>query len=167
MGMVHRSLGCIVSDITIWSRTWIRNYTHANNRVEPFMWNNLSMLQGNIACDPVFSFDKLLLKAKHDLSDPSPISMKYFSPKASCWFWTWRRHQMETFSSLLAIRAGNSSVTGLFPAQRPVTRSFDVFFGLRLNKRLSKQWSGWWFETPSPHYDVTAVGMVNTLSRPY
>ena len=36
-----------------------------------------------------------------------------------------------------------------FPAQRPVTRSFDVFFDLRLNKRLSKQPWGWWFETPS------------------
>ena len=59
------------------------------------------------------------------------------------------RHQMETFSMLLAICAGNSPVTGQFPAQRPVTRSFDVFFDLRLNKRLSKQWSGWWFETRS------------------
>ena len=39
---------------------------------------------------------------------------------------TWWRHQMETFSSLLAICAGNSSVPGEFPAQRPVTRSFDV-----------------------------------------
>ena len=38
---------------------------------------------------------------------------------------------------------------GEFPAQRPVTRSFDVFFDPRLNKRLSKQWWGWWFETPS------------------
>ena len=35
------------------------------------------------------------------------------------------------------------------PAQRPVTRSFDVFFDLRLNKRLSKQPWGWWFETPA------------------
>ena len=35
------------------------------------------------------------------------------------------------------------------PAQRPVTRSFDAFFDLRLNKRLSKQSRGWWFETPS------------------
>ena len=35
------------------------------------------------------------------------------------------------------------------PAQRPVTRSFDVFFDLHPNKRLSKQWWGWWFETPS------------------
>ena len=36
---------------------------------------------------------------------------------------------------------------GELPAQRPVTRSFDVFFDLRLNKRLSKQPWGWWFET--------------------
>ena len=39
--------------------------------------------------------------------------------------------------------------TGEFPAQRPVTRSFDVFFDLHPNKRLCKQWRGWWFETPS------------------
>ena len=56
---------------------------------------------------------------------------------------------METFSALLAICAGNSPVPGEFLAQRPVTRSFDVFFDLRLNKRLSKQSWGWWFETPS------------------
>ena len=59
---------------------------------------------------------------------------------------TWWRHQMETFSALLALCAGNSPVTGKFPAQRPVTRSVDVFFDLRLNKRLSKQSRGWWFE---------------------
>ena len=56
---------------------------------------------------------------------------------------------METLSALLAICAGNSPVPGEFPAQRPVTRSFDVFFDLRLNKRLSKQLWGWWFETLS------------------
>ena len=56
---------------------------------------------------------------------------------------------METFSALLAICAGNSPVSGAFPAQRPVTRSFDIFFDLRLNKRLSEQSWGWWFETPS------------------
>ena len=33
--------------------------------------------------------------------------------------------------------------------QRPATRSFDVFLDLRLNKRLSKQSWGWWFETQS------------------
>ena len=62
---------------------------------------------------------------------------------------SWWRHQMETFSALLTICAGNSPVPSEFPGQRPVTRNFDVFFDLRLNKRLSKQWWVWWFETPS------------------
>ena len=52
---------------------------------------------------------------------------------------SWWRHQVETFSALLALCAGNS----------PVTRSFDVFFDMRLNKRLGKQSWGWWSETPS------------------
>ena len=56
--------------------------------------------------------------------------------------WSWWSHQIETLSTLLAICAGNSPVTGEFPAQSPVMRSFDVFFDLR----LSKQWCGWWFE---------------------
>ena len=59
----------------------------------------------------------------------------------------WWRHQMETFSALLALCAGNSPVTGEFPSQRPVMRGIDIFFYLRLNKRLSK-WRRWWFETP-------------------
>ena len=62
---------------------------------------------------------------------------------------SWWRHQMETFSALLPISAGNSPVPGEFPAQRTVTRSFDFFFDQRPNKRLSKQSWGWWFETLS------------------
>ena len=57
----------------------------------------------------------------------------------------WWRHQMETFSALLAF----SPVTGDFSTQTPVTRSFDVFFDLHLNQQLSKQWRRRWFETPS------------------
>ena len=49
---------------------------------------------------------------------------------------------MEPFSASLAFCAGNSPVTGDFPAQRPVTRSFDVFFDLRLNKRLTQKIKG-------------------------
>ena len=56
---------------------------------------------------------------------------------------------METFSAFWAFCAGNSPVTSEFPTQRPVTRSLGVFFDLPLNKRLSKQSWGWWFETPS------------------
>ena len=62
---------------------------------------------------------------------------------------SWWRHEIDTFSALLALCAGNSPVTGEFPSQRPVTQSFGVFFDLRLNKRLTKQSCGWWFETPS------------------
>ena len=55
----------------------------------------------------------------------------------------------KNISALLALCDGNSLVTGEFPSQRPVTWSFDVFFDLWQNKRLSKHWWGWWFETPS------------------
>ena len=64
------------------------------------------------------------------------------------WTCTWWRHLMETFSALLALCAGNSPITGESPSQRPVTRSFDIFFRLCLNKRSKQLW-GWWFETPS------------------
>ena len=65
--------------------------------------------------------------------------------------YSWWSNKMETFSAILAICAGNWPVPGEFPAQKPVTRSFDVFFDLRLNQRLIKQSWGWWFETlPRP-----------------
>ena len=60
---------------------------------------------------------------------------------------------METFSALLALCAGNSQVTGEFPAQRPVTRSFDDFFDRRLIKRLDNRESGD-LRRHRAHYDV-------------
>ena len=62
----------------------------------------------------------------------------------SCWC-----HQIKAFSALLALCEGNPPVTGVFPSQRLVTRGFDIFFDLCLNKRLSKRSRRWWFETPS------------------
>ena len=77
------------------------------------------------------------------------------------WSISWWRHQMGTFSALLAFCTGNSPVTGEFPSQRPVTRSFEIFFDLRLNKPLSKQSWSWSFETPSRslwrHCNVTSI----------
>ena len=67
----------------------------------------------------------------------------------------WWCHQMETFSALLAFCAGNSPVTGDGHRWIPRTKASDeelwcfLWFDLRLNKRLSKQSWGWWFETPS------------------
>ena len=79
---------------------------------------------------------------------------------------SWWRHQMEILSALLVICAGNSPVPGELPAQRPVTLSFDVFFDLCPNKQLSKQWRGWWFETPScllwRHCNVDCTHMRDT-----
>ena len=108
----------------------------------------------------------LSLKTCYSIPDPDRLSVRFWHIMARlqgclvpwdqgpAWallisYWSWWRHQMETFSALLAICAGNSPVPGEFPAQRPVTRSFDVFFDLRLNKRLSKQSRDWWFETPA------------------
>ena len=62
---------------------------------------------------------------------------------------SWRRHQMETLSALLALCEVNPPVTNGFPSQRQVTRSFGVFFDLRLYKRSCKQSERWGFETPS------------------
>ena len=52
---------------------------------------------------------------------------------------------------------GNSLVTSEFPSQRPVTRSFDVFFDLRLNKRLSKPSRCGDLRCHHAHYDVTLM----------
>ena len=57
------------------------------------------------------------------------------------------------FPALLAFCAGNSPVTREFPTQRPVTRSFDVFFDLRLNKRL---------RCHHTHPDVIVMGWVSS-----
>ena len=91
---------------------------------------------------------------------------KAYTSKVDLWCrhidpWPWWLHQMETFSASLDLCAGNSSTPGEFPAQRPLTWSFDVFFDLRLDKRLSKQSWGWWFETPSRslrrHFDALNI----------
>ena len=75
----------------------------------------------------MFIQQELIISEQHDKVQQHHVQMP------------WWRHQMEKCSALLALCAGNSPVTGEFPSQRLVTRSFDVFFDLRQNKRLSKQ----------------------------
>ena len=71
----------------------------------------------------------------------------------------------KTNSALLAICTGNSPAIGEFRAQRPVTRSFNVFFDLRLNTRLIKQSWGCWFETHRTHYAVTVMKNADNNDR--
>ena len=61
----------------------------------------------------------------------------------------YRAHYDVIVMMMTSSNRNSSAVTGEFPSQRPMTRSFDVFFNLLLDKRLSKQSWGWWFETPS------------------
>ena len=63
---------------------------------------------------------------------------------------------METFSALLAISAENSLVSGEFPAQRPVTRSFDIFFDLRLNGWVNNREADD-LRRYRAHYDVSVM----------
>ena len=65
---------------------------------------------------------------------------------------------MEAFFALLAICAGNSPVPGEFPAQRPVTLSFNAIFDLRLKQRLSKNNRGARdLRRYRAHYDVIVM----------
>ena len=64
---------------------------------------------------------------------------------------------METFSGSLALCEGNSLVTGEFPAQRPVTWSFDVFFDLRLNKHWVNNREACDLRPHHTNYDVTIM----------
>ena len=57
------------------------------------------------------------------------------------------RHYTKTLSTLLALSARNPSVSGGFPAQRPLMRSCDVSYDAILNKQLNKQSWGRWIET--------------------
>ena len=70
----------------------------------------------------------------------------------------WWRHQMETFSALLAIFAGNSPVPSELPTQRPVKRSFDVFFDLRPNNGWVNNREAGGLRRHRAHYDVNVMG---------
>ena len=73
---------------------------------------------------------------------------------------TWLRHQIETFSTLLALCAGNSPVTGEIPSQRQVARNFDIFFVCA--------WTNGWVNNRNAsdlrrhraHYDVTVMTVI-------
>ena len=128
-----------------------------------FMLNALPGELWDTGSVEIFSFEKLTFKMstvrgqQHSFLLMNGCSWESVEHR-STWYSTkyvygivllcWWRLQVETFSALLIICAGNSPATGEFPSQRPLTRSFDVFFDLCLNKLLRKQSQGWRFDTP-------------------
>ena len=141
----------------------------------PFLLAHISKYDKEFKLD---SFCRIAPTSYRDLTLSNPIESNY------CWrnafhlpckqviYGPWREPvqfhdniiKMDTFSALLALCAGNASVAGEIPAQRPVTRSFDVFFDLPLDKQLSKQSWGWWFKTPSRsswrHCNVSSTTLI-------
>ena len=64
---------------------------------------------------------------------------------------------METFSfRVTGPLCGGFTVAGEFPAQRPVTRNFDVSFDLRLNGLANNREAGD-LRRHHAHYDVTVM----------
>ena len=61
---------------------------------------------------------------------------------------SWWRYEMETVSALVSLFEENPPVTGGIPSQRASSTGFDIFFGVSRNKRLNKQSSRQWFQTP-------------------
>ena len=119
---------------------WLRSPTKI------FVW----FLYVHVTISEKYAYKMSLMPAKkiYDSSTTPPELFRMYECTYLDRLILWR-HQMETFSALLALCTGNSPVPGEFPTRRPVTRSFDVFFDLRLNKWLSKQAWGWWSETLS------------------
>ena len=77
-------------------------------------------------------------------------------------FYSWWHHQMETSSALLVLCAVNSPVTGEFPSQRPVTRSFD--FAPWINGWVNNREAGD-LRRHRAHYDVIVMLMMHHLQE--
>ena len=114
-------------------RTWISNHIHylkgCHNLTSTFKEPIHEFVHVWLITTRCLTVMRLFVNALTLILQDDVIKWKHF-PRY--WAFEWVIHR--------------SSVTREFPAQRPVTRSFDVFFDLRLDKRLSKHWL---FETPS------------------
>ena len=111
------------------------------------------------------------LKRHAQLNLASLVSPHWFQPiwksRKHCvsWWWWWQswwRHQLKSFSALLALCAGNSQVIGEFPSQRPVTRMFSLICA----------WTNCWINHRDTgdlrrrrvHYDTTIMSHPSVLS---
>ena len=130
-------MGAIASQITSLASVYSIVYSGTDQRKHQ---NSASLAFVGPVTWKMFPFDDVIMHV-------------YITKIISCWtsvlkrhlqrhlllFLAWWRHQMETFSALLADCEGNHRSSVDSPSQTPVTWSFDVVFDLRLNKWLRKQ----------------------------
>ena len=134
--------------LTIWTWPWskyLERPTHTpttrkyRNRGpslgETFLWFHCYLL--HISCDRCIGIYDWTQFGLHD----AVIKWKHFP----C-YWPFVRESHRSPVNSPSQRP----VTDEFPSQGRVARSFDGFFDLHLNKRLSKPSRLRWFETPSP-----------------
>ena len=98
------------------------------------------------------SYIYINISCKCDTNRAGHFTLDAYASRPVACYQNW--HDMMTSSNgnifhVTGPLCGEFTGAGEFPTQRPVTRSLDVFFGLRLNKPLSKQSWGWWLGTPS------------------
>ena len=108
-------------------------------------WKILPVIPNDSASD--YGFEISCQKLLHTIS-----IIQNKDQKPNIMLMRWNRYMMTSSNgNIFRVTGplyGEFTGPGEFPTQRPVTRSFDVFFDLRLNKRLSRQPWGWWLETP-------------------
>ena len=137
-----------------WNSKWF--YDHDSSRANNDNFINSSVHNPKL---PAATNLSVLERDRLNLPITPPLQVQVIIP--------WKRHQMEIFSALLAFCVGKSPVIGEFPAQRPVTQSFDVFADLHQNEWLSKQSRGWWFETLShPLWHHSSVSHPKATNEP-
>ena len=150
---------CLLSFIDISTHALLQCFagSRAGMWLHQRQWGNLLCIYGNSLI--ISNQNKTRQSANH-VNNFGMRSMSLLSAKISWW-----HHQMCRLSALPVLCAGNSLVTSEYPSQMPVTRSFDIFFDLRLNKRLNKQPRCRWFATPSRwlwrRYNVASIVAVD------
>ena len=120
----------------LWNFWWIKTYTTFNLQylfvvgAKPFLPNKMQFTSAFTVLHKYFIFLPIVYVIPKilDLNFKLLICCLIDDNVALVSIIFCLRHQMETFSALLALCAGNSPVTGELSSQRPVTRSFDFFF---------------------------------------
>ena len=140
-----------------WFRWWLVGWRHEAECwpiIDRVLWHSLKI---NFTSHQDINLWNEFEKYTWKVTSTSTIGVK-----------AWWSHQMETFSALLAICAGNSPVRDEFPTQRPVTRSFDFFlFDLRpINGWVNTGEAGD-LRRYRAHYDVTVIELKKPTKKCY